>query len=275
MLAKEITAKYEHLKHIISNADSVLMAFSGGVDSTFLLAVCIEVLDGSVLAVTADSELLPRHERDQAIAMANHLGARHLVIKSNDLDLAGVIENTSQRCYFCKKERFIQLKQIAMKEQLKWVFDGSNVDDLKDYRPGMKAVKELGVRSPLVEANLSKADIRELSRFLGLATWNQPSAACLGTRIPYHTKITRSALQQIEKAEKVLREMGMEIYRVRHFDDLARLELGENEMRSLLDKKNRDRIVQEFSRLGYQTVAVDLKGYRMGSMNTFVEESKS
>lgn len=260
-------AKYDHLKHLVAESESAVVAFSGGVDSTFLLAVCRNVLEDRVLAVTATSEIMPHHELSQAQDLARHLGARHLIINSNDLETMGVADNSPERCYFCKKERFIQIKRIARKEGLKWVFDGSNTDDAKDFRPGRKAVHELGIRSPLLEAKLAKSEIRALSKTLGLVTWDQPSAACLASRIPYNTTITRSALMRIEKAEAVLRQLGMRVFRVRHFGSLARLELGDTEMPALLERNNRLHIVQEFESLGYQTVTVDLKGYRMGSLN--------
>ena len=199
--------KYDHLKRIITESKSAVVAFSGGVDSTFLLAVCVDQLKDKVLAITADSEILPRYELAQARDLAGQLGATHLVITSKDLEIDGFKDNSPERCYLCKKERFIKIKQIAKSKGFDQVYDGSNTDDVEDFRPGRKAVYELGIRSPLVEAGLGKSEIRILSKSLDLVTWDHPSAACLASRIPYDTKITRPALEQIENAENFLRQL--------------------------------------------------------------------
>lgn len=280
-----VTKKYNHLKRIIAASKSVVVAFSGGVDSTFLLAVCVDQLKNQVLvknkvlvkdrvlAVTADSEILPRHELARARDLARQLGVEHLIVDSKDMEIDGFADNPPERCYLCKKERFLKIKQIAKTKGFDQVFDGSNTDDAEDFRPGRRAVQELGIRSPLVEAGLCKADIRTLSKALGLVTWNQPSAACLASRIPYHTKITRPVLERIEKAENFLRQLGMQVLRVRHHDTLARLELGEREMRFLFENDLYDQIVRRLESLGYQYVAMDLKGYRSGSLNEVLPES--
>lgn len=265
--------KYDHLKRIITESKSAVVAFSGGVDSTFLLAVCVDQLKDKVLAVTADSEILPRHELGQARDLARQLGAEHLVIESKDLETNGFKDNSSVRCYLCKKERFIKIKQIAKAKGFDRVYDGSNTDDAEDFRPGRKAVYELGIRSPLAEAGLGKSEIRTLSKSLGLVTWDRPSAACLASRIPYDTKITRLALEQIENAENFLRQLGMRVFRVRHHDTMARLELGEKEMQFLFENNLFDRIVHHLESVGYQYVTMDLKGYRSGSMNEVLPES--
>ncbi|PID76219.1 MAG: TIGR00268 family protein [Deltaproteobacteria bacterium] len=259
--------KYDQLKRIITESKSAVVAFSGGVDSTFLLAVCVAHLENRVLAVTSDSEVLPRHELAQAKELAQQLNCEHLTAASRDLEVAGFADNPPERCYFCKRARFIKIKQIAKARGYDWVFDGSNIDDAKDYRPGRKAVTELGIRSPLVEAGLGKTDIRILSKALNLTTWDQPSAACLASRIPYHTTITREALTQIETAENKLRQLGLRLCRVRHHEAIARIELGKEEMRLLLEKNLGDQIVAYLENLGYQYVTIDLKGYRTGSMN--------
>ena len=267
------TEKYDHLKRIIAASKSAVVAFSGGVDSTFLLAVCVDQLKNRVLAVTADSEILPRHEFSRAMDLARQLGAEHLIVDSRDMEIDGFADNPPERCYLCKKERFFKIKQIAKARGFDQVFDGSNTDDAEDFRPGRKAVSELGIRSPLVEAGLGKSEIRTLSKSLDLVTWDQPSAACLASRIPYDTKITRPALEQIENAENFLRRLGMRVFRVRHHDTVARLELGEKEMRFLFENYLFDRIVRHLESVGYQYVTMDLKGYRSGSMNEVLPES--
>ncbi len=278
--------KYNHLKRIIAKSKSAVVAFSGGVDSTFLLAVCVDQLKNKVLvknqalvkdrvlAVTADSEILPRHELTRARDLARQLGARHLVIQSEDLTISGFADNPPERCYLCKKERFLKIKQIAKTKGFDWVFDGSNTDDAEDFRPGRKAIHELGIRSPLVEAGLGKSEIRTLSKSLDLATWDQPSAACLASRIPYDTKITRPVLEQIENAENFLRRLGMRVFRVRHHDTMARLELGEKEVRFLFENNLCNRVVRHLESVGYRYVTMDLKGYRTGSMNEVLPESR-
>ena len=265
--------KYSHLKRLVAESERVVVAFSGGVDSTFLLFVCADVLTGQVLAVTADSEIMPRDELIRARQLARQLAVAHLVIHSKDLDVVGFADNRPDRCYLCKKERFSKIKQIAEKKGFCWVFDGSNIDDANDFRPGMKAVQELGIRSPMVEAGLDKADIREISKSLGLTTWDQPSAACLASRIPYDTPITRSALMQIERAEAFLRQAGMQVFRVRHHGPIARLELGEREMHQLFKNHLRDRVVRQLASLGFQYITLDLGGFRSGSMNEVLPES--
>ncbi len=269
----ETAEKYSHLKRLVAESERAIVAFSGGVDSTFLLAVCADVLADQVLAVTADSEIMPRYEFTRAGEMARQLAVAHLIINSRDLDVDGFADNPPNRCYLCKKERFSKIKQIAEKQGFYWVFDGSNIDDADDFRPGMKAGQALGIRSPMVEAGLGKADIRVLSKSLGLITWDQPSAACLASRIPYDTPITRSSLQQIEQAETFLRQTGMQVFRVRHHDPIARLELGEREMHRLFKDQLCDRIVRHLVSLGYQYVTLDLGGFRSGSMNEVLPES--
>ncbi len=272
-MRRTLAEKNHHLKRIVADSKSAVVAFSGGVDSTFLLAVCADVLAGRVLAVTAESEIMPRHELVQAGELTRRLGVAHVIVESNDLDIDGFADNPPDRCYLCKKERFAKIRQIAVKRGFVSVFDGSNIDDLDDFRPGMKAVRELGIRSPLAAAGLGKADIRTLSKSLGLTTWDQPAAACLASRIPYDTLITRSILEQIENAEAFLRQQGMRVFRVRHHDDIARLELGEEEMRQLFENQLQDRIRHYFLTLGYRYIVMDLGGYRTGSLNEVLPES--
>ena len=259
--------KYNHLRNIASQAGSAIIAFSGGVDSTFLLKVSVDELGERAVAVTARSETFPKRELKQAQTLARLIGAHHLVIDSEELKVPDYSNNPPHRCFLCKSELFSKLKKIAVEQNIPWIFDGNNVEDAGDFRPGRAAARKFGVRSPLEEAGLNKEEIRNLSKFLELPTWNKPSLACLSSRFPYHTKITQSALQQIEKAEDFLWDLGMREFRVRHHDTLARLELGKRELSLFLKNATGDKIVQRLKSLGYTYVTLDLEGYRMGSMN--------
>lgn len=263
--------KLLRLREVLSSLESICIAYSGGVDSTFLLRVSKDVLGENVLAVTATSPTYPQRELKEAIESAQKIGVRHLLISSNELDIPGFSENTTNRCYYCKHDLFQKLKAEAEKCGIKAIADGSNYDDTKDYRPGRKAAKELGVRSPLCEAGLTKNEIRYLSKELGLNTWNKPSLACLSSRIPYHEKITEEKLKQVEKAEGILRDMGFTQFRVRHHNDIARLEFIPEEMSSLNVSEMRLSIDRALKNLGFKYVTVDLKGYRTGSMNEVLE----
>ncbi|MDH7481217.1 MAG: ATP-dependent sacrificial sulfur transferase LarE [Armatimonadota bacterium] len=259
--------KYDKLKDIIGKMDSILVAYSGGVDSTLLLKASLDVLGDRVLAVIATSETYPADEIEQAEKTATELGARVIKIRTHELDNPSFAINTPERCYHCKREVFAKLKQVAAGAGLKWVAHGANVDDLKDYRPGAKAASEMGIRAPLQEAGLTKADIREISRELGLPTWDKPSLACLASRIPYGVQITAEALQKVDKAETALKGLGFRQVRVRHHDTIARIEVEMEELPKLLDSKIRPKVVEELKKVGYLYVAVDLEGYRTGSMN--------
>ncbi len=266
--------KYDRLQQIIRHANRVVVAFSGGVDSTFLLKVCSDLLGADVLAVTARSETFPAHELKEAKALARQIGAKQIIIESREMDVPGFTENPPNRCFLCKTELFSKVNEIARRHGIAHVFDGSNLDDTADFRPGRQAAHQLGVQSPLVEAKLTKTDIRTLSKMLHLATWDKPAFACLSSRFPYHTRITKPALQSVEKAENYLRQLGMRVYRVRHHDTIARIELGEQEMRLLWEKDLRKPIVLYFKSLGYKYVAMDMEGYRTGSMNETLSGSK-
>lgn len=269
---EEISAKkLLRLREVLSSLEAICIAYSGGVDSTFLLRVSKDVLGENVLAVTATSPTYPHRELKEAIESAQKIGVRHLLISSNELDIPGFSENTTNRCYYCKHDLFQKLKAEAEKCGIKAIADGSNYDDTKDYRPGRKAAKELGVRSPLCEAGLTKNEIRYLSKELGLNTWNKPSLACLSSRIPYHEKITEEKLKQVEKAEGILRDMGFTQFRVRHHNDIARLEFIPEEMSLLKNAEIRLSIDSALKSLGFKYVTVDLKGYRTGSMNEVLE----
>jgi uncharacterized protein len=267
LMEQLLQEKYDSLKRIIIQAGSATVAFSGGVDSTFLLKVCVELLGDRVLAVTARSETFPALELEEAKDLAGQIGAKHIIIDSKELEVPGFSDNPPHRCFLCKTELFSKTKKIASQYDIQWVFDGSNADDQDDFRPGRTAAHQLGIRSPLEEAGLTKKEIRNLSKMLNLLTWDKPSFACLSSRFPYYTKITKQALRQVENAENYLWKLGMRAFRVRHHEAIARIELGKKEMSLLWKCGLRDQIVQHLKSLGYKYVTLDLEGYRTGSMN--------
>jgi uncharacterized protein len=264
---EELEAKLQELKRLLAESGGILVAYSGGVDSTLLLRVAQEVLGERALAVTAASETYPDHEVQAAIRLAEEMGVRLRVIHTTELDRAEFAANPPERCYYCKGELFGKLVEIAREEGLPVVADGANVDDRDDFRPGARAAAELGVRSPLREAGLTKAEIREISRELGLPTWDKPSFACLASRFPYGSEITRDRLTQVAEAERLLRALGLRQFRVRHHGDVARIEVDPADFAVLTADENRARITEELHRLGFLYVTLDLDGYRTGSMN--------
>lgn len=266
-----LVKKLDFLKNILQSLESVVIAYSGGVDSTFLSKVAFDLLGDKAIAVTARSETYPLSEFQEAIEFAKKIGVNHEVIVSEELDIPEFSHNPVNRCYYCKKELFIKLKEFALERGFKHVVDGSNLDDLDDYRPGMQALAELDIRSPLREAELTKADIRELSKELGLSTWDKPSFACLSSRFPYGNEITREKLKAVGEAEIFLRSLGFRQLRVRHHDKIARIEVAEEDMELLLH--NRKEIVGKFKELGYTYITLDLQGYRTGSMNEVLSGS--
>ena len=253
------------LKRILADMEGVLIACSGGVDSTFLLRVALEVLGENVLAVTAKSPIHPASESAAAGELARRLGARHLFVETDELDDPEFARNPPERCYLCKRSLFARLKELAEEHGLTEVLEGSNYDDLGEHRPGLRALRELGVRSPLAEAGLTKAEIRALSRQMGLPTWDKPAQACLATRFPYGELLTPEKLRRVEEAEEFLRSLGLGQLRVRTHDLLARIEVSQNEMPRLLHEAGR--VVEELKKLGYTYFTLDLEGYRTGSMD--------
>jgi len=246
----------------------VLVAYSGGVDSTLLLKVAQDSLGSeNTLAATASSPLYPEREVSGSKRIAESLGVRHVLIESNELEIAGFSKNPPNRCYFCKRELFKTLRALAKKEGIPFVVEGSTVDDEKDHRPGKLAVQELEIRSPLKEVGFTKVEIRELSKTLGLPTWDKPSFACLASRFPYGEEITLEALKRVGEAEGFLFSLGFKQVRVRHYGPLARIELLKEEMGRLIDSPLRNAVVIQLRKMGYHYVTLDLQGFRSGSMN--------
>ena len=259
--------KLQALQGIIREMGSLVVAYSGGVDSTFLLRVARDVLGDSVVAVTATSLTYPSREYDEARAMAEELGVRHVTVVSEELDIPEFSTNPPERCYHCKRELFAKLKEIALREGMGFVADGSNLDDTGDYRPGMRAAEEAGIRSPLREVGLTKEHVRQLSKSLGLPTWDKPSFACLASRFPYGDRITPEGLQMVGEAEDYLRGLGFRQVRVRHRGDLACVEVPAIDIGRFCDDGLRRRVAERLKEIGFIYVALDLQGYRSGSMN--------
>jgi len=250
----------------LASLGSVIVAYSGGADSAYLAFIAHRTLGDRAVAVTADSPSYPERHRQLAIQIARDFGLRHEIIQTSELERPEYRANPANRCYYCKHELYTHLSRIAAGRDAV-IVDGNNADDRGDYRPGRQAAREFGVRSPLDEVDLSKEEIRELSRQAGLPTWNEPASACLSSRIPYHTEVTDEKLRIIERAEQALRALGFRVFRVRHHDDLARIEIARAEMPRALDPDVSAAIVRALKEAGYRYVSLDLQGYRTGSLN--------
>lgn len=270
----ELQEKLKKLELLLKKTEGIVVAFSGGVDSTFLLKVAHDVLRDRVIAVTATSASFPQRELGEATDFCRKNGIRHIVIQSEELDVEGFSGNPPNRCYLCKKELFTKMKEAASQNGMKYVAEGSNTDDLGDYRPGMQAIRELQILSPLREAGLGKEDIRKLSRQMNLPTWDKQPFACLASRFPYGEQITREKLAMVEKAEQYLLDLGFKNVRVRHHGDTARIEVAGNERKIFFDLDLMEKVDKAFREIGFAYTALDLKGYRTGSMNEVLPPEK-
>lgn len=273
MIDPLLQSKYTQLRSILHDMGSVAIGFSGGIDSTLLVRVATDVLGKKALAVIGRSETYPTREFEEAVQLAGSFGAQYRIVNTEETDNLKFRENPPDRCYFCKSELFGKLKSIADEEGIRWTADGTIIDDLGDFRPGMKAKGEHSVRSPLLEAGFSKTDVRALAFELNIPTWDKPSFACLSSRFPYGQAITKENLTKVDAAETFMRDLGFRFFRVRHHDDrTARLEIGPQEIQRLFEASLRDKIVGKMKELGFVYVTLDLQGFRSGSMDEILTE---
>jgi pyridinium-3,5-biscarboxylic acid mononucleotide sulfurtransferase len=266
-VAASLESKRERLYSLLADLPGLIVAYSGGVDSAYLAYAATQVLGSRALCITANSPSYPERHRTLAVRLATEFGFQHEIITTNETSRPEYRANPANRCYFCKHELYTHLAAIGRDRGFAVISDGSNADDRGDYRPGRQAAREFGVRSPLDEVGLTKDEIRELSRQAGLPTWDEPASACLSSRIPYFSEVTEDKLRTIEQAENVLRDLGFRVCRVRHHDSVARLEIGRDEMARALEPEIAEAIDRSLRALGYQHVTLDLRGYRLGSLN--------
>ena len=271
---EKLLKKYEDLKSYLLSLESVAVAFSSGVDSTFLLYAAHEALGDKAIAITATSCFFPGRELKEAEEYCQSLGVRHIILKVNELEIEGIPENPKNRCYLCKRDLFGKITEAAKAEGIKEVAEGSNLDDLGDYRPGLQAIAELSVKSPLRKVGFTKQEIRDLSEHFKLPTWNKPSFACLASRFPYGNMITEEKLMMVDAAEQLLLDMGFRQFRVRIHDDVARIELLPEEFPKFMEESVRLTVYEKFKEYGFAYVALDIKGYRTGSMNEILKDGE-
>ena len=271
---KSLEEKHNRLVEYLSSFENMVIAYSGGVDSTFLASVAHDVLKDKMLAVTATGVFNPLSEKNEAREIAEEIGFRHSMVETNELNISKICKNAPDRCYYCKKAIFEQINNTASDSGIFVVAEGTTLDDASDFRPGMRAISELGVISPLKECELFKDDIRELSKKMGIPTAHKASFACLASRIPYGSEITVNKLDAIEKAEDILRKMGLTQFRVRHHGDTARIEVEIKNLSILTDNTNRKKLIRSFKYLGFNYITLDLEGYRTGSMNEIIDDKE-
>jgi uncharacterized protein len=264
---KLLEKKIKNLKNYIASLESAIVAFSGGVDSTLLLKIASEVLKDRVLAVTAKSPIFPQSEFKNSKFLAKQLGIKHIIFETYELNNSFFTANDKERCYHCKNELFKLISNLAKELKIKYILDGSNYEDIGDYRPGMRAAERWEVLSPLKEVRLTKKEIRIISKELNLPTWDKPAAACLASRIPYGTKITKDLLLKIDDAESVLKNLGFNQVRVRHHGNIARIEIPSKDMKKILGSEIKSMVVKSLKKLGYIYITLDIEGYATGSMN--------
>jgi pyridinium-3,5-biscarboxylic acid mononucleotide sulfurtransferase len=268
---KLLDKKINKLKNYLGAIDSAIIAFSGGVDSTFLLKITSDILKDKVIAITAKSPTFTQNELKDSKAIAQELKVKQVIIETDELSNKSFTVNDKERCYYCKNELLRLVSKYAKKNNFNYIFDGSNYEDINDYRPGARAVKKWGVISPLKEAGLTKEEIRNASKELGLSTWDKPAAACLASRIPYGTGITKDLLQKISSAESVLKKLGFKQVRVRHHGNIARIELPVHDIQKILEDKIKNTVIRSLKKLGYVYITLDIEGYSTGSMNKVLE----